>query len=153
MTGSDGTSEAVSPEEVALRMEGLALDGAAPAGYDGAVAGGSRGEAVKGTHIARQGLRIEVEGDGFLYNQVRILAGTLLEVGCGLKTVEDVAALVAPASASNLRASGVENELRTEASREMSGPTLAAENLCLEHVEYDMPHPAASLASNTTPQR
>lgn len=36
-------------------------------------------------------LRFEFEGDGFLYNMVRILTGTLLEVGCGLRTVEETA--------------------------------------------------------------
>lgn len=35
-------------------------------------------------------ISIEVTGNGFLYNMVRIIVGTLLEVGYGRKTVEDV---------------------------------------------------------------
>ena len=33
---------------------------------------------------------IEVTGDGFLYNMVRIIAGTLIEVGLGKKSPEDI---------------------------------------------------------------
>jgi len=36
------------------------------------------------------GIDIEVNGDGFLYNMVRIIAGTLAEVGLGLRTAADV---------------------------------------------------------------
>lgn len=35
-------------------------------------------------------INIEVSGNGFLYNMVRIIVGTLLEVGYGKKTVDDV---------------------------------------------------------------
>lgn len=35
-------------------------------------------------------LHIEVTGDGFLYNMVRIIAGTLIEVGQGRKMPEDI---------------------------------------------------------------
>lgn len=35
-------------------------------------------------------LHIEVTGDGFLYNMVRIIAGTLIEVGQGRKQPEDI---------------------------------------------------------------
>ncbi len=35
-------------------------------------------------------ITIRVKGSGFLYNMVRIIAGTLLAVGSGLKEVEDV---------------------------------------------------------------
>lgn len=35
-------------------------------------------------------ISIEVTGNGFLYNMVRIIVGTLLEVGYGRKTAEDV---------------------------------------------------------------
>ena len=74
------------------------------------------------------GVRITCEGNGFLYNMVRILAGTLLEVGCGLRTVEAAAALVAPAG-----------EAGAVPTRAAAGPTLPAKGLCLEHVEYDKP--------------
>ena len=35
-------------------------------------------------------IRIRVRGNGFLYNMVRIIAGTLLEVGQGRRTLQDV---------------------------------------------------------------
>ena len=35
-------------------------------------------------------LRIRVRGNGFLYNMVRIIAGTLVEVGMGRRTVESI---------------------------------------------------------------
>lgn len=35
-------------------------------------------------------LRIRVRGNGFLYNMVRIVAGTLVEVGMGRRTVESI---------------------------------------------------------------
>lgn len=35
-------------------------------------------------------LRLSFTGDGFLYNMVRILTGTLLEVGCGRLRAEDI---------------------------------------------------------------
>ena len=104
-------------------------------------------------------LRLVFEGDGFLYNMVRILSGTLLEVGCGLRTLEQTAALVAPldpaavaaapgATSAKAVPSGESEDatatraaadaaLATVAIRGMSGPTLAAECLCLEHVEYE----------------
>lgn len=43
----------------------------------------------------RQDIRIEVSGDGFLYNMVRIITGTLVEVGQGKRTPDSVAATVA----------------------------------------------------------
>ncbi len=35
-------------------------------------------------------IRIRVSGSGFLYNMVRIIAGTLLEIGTGLRDVESI---------------------------------------------------------------
>lgn len=43
---------------------------------------------------ARQ-INIEVTGNGFLYNMVRIIAGTLIEVGQGKIAVEDVEGIIA----------------------------------------------------------
>ena len=37
-----------------------------------------------------QYLKIYFKGDGFLYHMVRILAGTLIEIGLGKKTVEEI---------------------------------------------------------------
>lgn len=39
---------------------------------------------------AEDNLVISIVGDGFLYNMVRIIVGTLLEVGQGRKTVKDI---------------------------------------------------------------
>ena len=37
---------------------------------------------------------IEITGDGFLYNMVRIIVGTLIEVGEGRKSAEDIPAVI-----------------------------------------------------------
>lgn len=42
-----------------------------------------------------QMVTIRIRGNGFLYNMVRIIAGTLVQVGKGQKTVEDVAQMLA----------------------------------------------------------
>ncbi len=65
-------------------------------------------------------VRIDVSGNGFLYNMVRIVGGTLVEVGKGRMTAEDVTA-------------ALESRDRTRA-----GPTLPPEGLCLEWVKYDV---------------
>ena len=70
--------------------------------------------------------KVIMEGDGFLYHQCRILAGTLLQVGHGLRDVESCKTAL---------------ESRDRAT---CGPTLPADGLCLEHVEYTRPHPAAA---------
>ncbi|MGE5484367.1 MAG: tRNA pseudouridine(38-40) synthase TruA [Ignavibacteriales bacterium] len=59
-----------------------------------------------------------VEADGFLYNMVRIMAGTLLEVGIGKRGPGDVRLALA------------------EPSRGLAGPTLPPNGLCLEEVRY-----------------
>ena len=48
-------------------------------------------------HVEKQGesVRILVTGDGFLYNMVRILAGTLLAVGMGRLEPKAVATIIA----------------------------------------------------------
>lgn len=74
------------------------------------------------THLAvnRVGdyLWIDVEADGFLYNMVRAIAGTLMNVGRGYWPVEKVAEILIA-------------EDRTEA-----GPTAAAQGLFLMRVVY-----------------
>ena len=62
--------------------------------------------------------RIGVAGSGFLWNMVRIIAGTLLEVGRGRLTPDDVA-------------SALKSKDRREA-----GPTLPPTGLCLEWINY-----------------
>lgn len=62
--------------------------------------------------------RVDVSGSGFLYNMVRIIAGTLVEVGRGRMTPDDVTAAL------------------LSKDRRRAGPTLPARGLCLEWVEY-----------------
>lgn len=66
-------------------------------------------------------IRIDVEGDGFLYKQVRNMVGTLFEVGRGRWTPEDAKRIL-------------EARDRNEA-----GPTAPARGLCLRWVRYDIP--------------
>lgn len=63
-------------------------------------------------------MAIDVSGDGFLYNMARIIAGTLVEVGRGRKTIEDVRAALASGE------------------RERAGPTLPPTGLRLEWIRY-----------------
>lgn len=58
-------------------------------------------------------------GDGFLYHMVRILTGTLIEIGLGQRTPDSVAGL-----------------LSQEASRDMAGALAPAKGLCLIEVRY-----------------
>ena len=62
-------------------------------------------------------LRFTVTGNGFLYNMVRIMVGTLLEVGRGERAVESVAQLFGQ-------------------KREMAGALVSACGLCLMEVTY-----------------
>ena len=73
------------------------------------------------SEVAVAGDRIEysVTANGFLYNMVRAMVGTLLEVGKGKLSPDDVARLL-------------ERRDRTRA-----GPTAPARGLCLMSVEYE----------------
>ncbi len=62
----------------------------------------------------------EIHGDRFLRHMVRILVGTMTQVGEGKRPVDDVARLLS------------EPGLRTEA-----GPTVPSRGLCLLSVDYD----------------
>jgi tRNA pseudouridine38-40 synthase len=77
-------------------------------------------EGRRGDHqgIEAGRVRIEVSGNGFLYNMVRIIAGTLVEVGKGRMSAGDVAAAV------------------ESGDRRRAGPTMPPEGLCLEWVRY-----------------
>jgi tRNA pseudouridine38-40 synthase len=63
-------------------------------------------------------LRIDISGSGFLYNMVRIIAGTLVEVGRGR---------IEP---------GAIGEILASRDRARAGPTLPPTGLCLEWVKY-----------------
>lgn len=64
-------------------------------------------------------VRIEISGNGFLWNMVRIIAGTLVEAGRGKITGENV------------------RQALREGERRLAGPTLPPTGLCLEWVRYD----------------
>ncbi len=61
---------------------------------------------------------IELTGNGFLYNMVRIISGTLLDVGIGKIDVKDIP------------------EIIDSKDRKKAGKTLPARGLCLVKVEY-----------------
>merc|ERR1712216_834329 len=65
------------------------------------------------------GVMIVMEGNGFLRHMCRIVAGTLFEIGCGLREPSHLKVIL-------------ETGNRADA-----GPTLPAEGLCLEHIEYE----------------
>jgi tRNA pseudouridine38-40 synthase len=60
-----------------------------------------------------------VEADGFLYNMVRIMAGTLIDVGIGKIFPEDI------------------SEIINSKDRKVAGNTAPARGLCLEFVYYN----------------
>lgn len=68
---------------------------------------------------AESRIRIEVTGNGFLYNMVRIIAGTLLEVGKGMVEPDTVPQII------------------DSRAREKAGPTAPARGLKLLSIEYD----------------
>ena len=64
-------------------------------------------------------LTLEITGNGFLYNMVRILTGTLLEIGSGMRKPEEMKVIL---EAKN---------------RDMAGRTAPPEGLFLLHVAYE----------------
>ncbi len=68
--------------------------------------------------VANEEVHIVVSGSGFLYNMVRILAGTLLEVGRGAMEPQEMDAML------------------TGCDRRLAGPTLPPEGLWLEWIRY-----------------
>ena len=70
--------------------------------------------------VVREGdmIRIRVQGNGFLYKMVRIIAGTLIQVGAGIKKPEDMESILAGKD------------------RELAGPTAPAHGLTMIGLEY-----------------
>lgn len=70
--------------------------------------------------VARDGeeIVIRVTGTGFLYNMVRIIAGTLLEVGYGRVCADDIPSILEACD------------------RREAGPTAPAKGLCLVRYEF-----------------
>ncbi|MGI6588243.1 MAG: tRNA pseudouridine(38-40) synthase TruA [Peptococcia bacterium] len=64
-------------------------------------------------------IKFMVTGDGFLYNMVRIMGGTILEVGQGKRKAEEIACLL------------------QDGQRQLAGVTLPPQGLYLLSVEYD----------------
>ncbi|HWL93713.1 MAG TPA: tRNA pseudouridine synthase A [Phycisphaerae bacterium] len=75
-------------------------------------------------------IQIDIEGDGFLYKQVRNMVGTLCEIGRGKWTLDDA------------------KRILDARDRTVAGPTAPARGLCLQWVRYDManlPPPTAEM--------
>lgn len=66
-------------------------------------------------------ITIRVTGSGFLYNMVRIIAGTLIEVGLGRIGPEEIKSIIEGKN------------------RELAGPTAPARGLFLIGIEYERP--------------
>lgn len=64
-------------------------------------------------------IRMLFHGNGFLYNMVRIMAGTLMEVGAGKRSAEEIEDILAGRS------------------RERAGVTASPSGLCLYEVDYE----------------
>ncbi|MBI5851569.1 MAG: tRNA pseudouridine(38-40) synthase TruA [Planctomycetes bacterium] len=93
-------------------------------------------------HVLRRGggFDIAVQGNGFLYNMVRAIAGTLIEVGVGKREPAEVAAILASHD------------------RRRAGQNAPAEGLYLQrvlyprpafHVDHDTAHSAPGTATET----
>ena len=96
----------VTPDKMLLQMSGLMKS----AGESGAMRSG--GESAAG-RIRPEIIDIYVTGNGFLYNMVRIIAGTLIEVGQGKIKPEEIPAIIEACD------------------REKAGPTAPAKGLTL----------------------
>ena len=74
---------------------------------------------IKSFQVERAGheIRFTVTGNGFLHNMVRILVGTLIEVGRGARSIDSIPALFG-------------------AKREQAGFLAPGKGLCLEEVRY-----------------
>lgn len=75
---------------------------------------------IYGIQIERQGeaITIRISGNGFLYNMVRIIAGTLIRVGLGAMPPSEV------------------KEILEKKDRSFAGPKAPAQGLILEKIEY-----------------
>ena len=90
-------------------------------------AGGSQKTTVRTVHFCRvlwdekepHKIKIEIGANAFLYNMVRIIAGTLVEVGTGRKTAEEIEKII------------------SDCDRRGAGQTAPPEGLFLKEVFYD----------------
>ncbi len=65
-----------------------------------------------------QMISIKVTGNGFLYNMVRIIVGTLMELGIGKRDLESIELSI------------------KERNRQLTGTTAPAKGLTLQHIDY-----------------
>ena len=86
-----------------------------------AAAHGDTVRTITACTVVRKGdeIEIEVTADGYLYNMVRILAGTLCEAGAGRLDPAEIPAILASRD------------------RSRAGPTLPAKGLFLKCVHYE----------------
>lgn len=68
--------------------------------------------------VSEELIVMDISGNGFLWNMVRIIGGTLVEVGKGKMTESDIRAALEAGD------------------RRKAGPTLPAQGLCLEWIKY-----------------
>lgn len=74
---------------------------------------------IKMEDLGDNKFRLSITGNGFLYNMVRIIAGTLIDVGCGVLDAKDIP------------------EILSKHNRSCAGRTAQAKGLTLKQVEYD----------------
>lgn len=84
-------------------------------GIDGMPNAGKESDAGKEEGL----ITIRIRGNGFLYNMVRIIAGTLIEVGSGRREPEEMLQILAAAD------------------RSAAGPTAPAHGLTMMGIEYE----------------
>ena len=95
-TALTGSETALPGSEIALPGSEIALTGSDIALTDSENVSDSRSDAGPGSDSVSSAARmpreivIRVTGRGFLYNMVRIIAGTLMEVGRGAKTPDQI---------------------------------------------------------------
>ena len=77
-------------------------------------------------------IRIDVSGGGFLYHMVRIMVGTLVEVGRGRLEPDSIAQIISARD------------------RGSAGPTMSPAGLCLEWVHYESSKESSKESSNGT---
>lgn len=129
----DSPFEAKYMHRIPKRLDEAAMDRAAAAfvgthdflalcaAGSSAAAHGDTVRTITDCRVTRTGdeVTISVTADGYLYNMVRILAGTLCEVGAGRMSPDVIPAM-----------------LRSR-DRKQAGPTLPAKGLVLQQVHYD----------------
>ncbi|MEL7238826.1 MAG: tRNA pseudouridine(38-40) synthase TruA [Planctomycetota bacterium] len=74
---------------------------------------------IESAAVVREGpaVHVDVVGTGFLWHQVRIIVGTLVEIGLGRRTPDDITAMLAAKN------------------RQAAGPTAPPHGLCLQWIE------------------